>query len=175
MRKPLYSAIVNNDPVIVQLLLKNGANPNLTSQNVLTPLKVAVLLNRIECAELLFAYGADFSMKNVLVMNDAKPKTLLHVAISYENYPMVDLLLEAEKKNSNNITSQPNDLLHYAILYGYYYIVETLLVNHHLNPNWKYCGQLYLHYLAQYTPLYLALKLGFTTIADLLSQHGAIM
>jgi ankyrin repeat protein len=58
-RNNALSICMANAPEAVQTLLEHGANPNVLSQNLRTPLQEAALLGRTEQVRLLLAHGAN--------------------------------------------------------------------------------------------------------------------
>lgn len=78
---PLATAIHDNHPDTMALLLSRGADPNLKGQDV--PLRLAV--NRPELLKQLLARGADVSLY----------KGLLELAVYYDSPDSIPILLEA--------------------------------------------------------------------------------
>ncbi len=87
---PIIFAVNQHDDKLVQILLKNGANPNVIGRNGLyTPLSAACVTNRISTAKLLLKYGANVNYQY------KKSETALTVAIKKcTNFKLVKLLLD---------------------------------------------------------------------------------
>ena len=114
---------------IAELLLKNGANPNLRDNSGETPLHGAVMFHFIENVKLLFNYKADFNLCN------NKGISPLHIADSVKDSEILTLfgvplkeraVKKASKygtrkkwkrpKNITNIVYHPSPLLSPSIL-----------------------------------------------------------
>jgi len=88
---PLSFVIYQNDNKLVEILLKNGANPNVIDGNGLyTPLSEACVRNKVSTVKLLLKYGADVNYQH------KKSETALTVAAKEcKNFELVKLLLES--------------------------------------------------------------------------------
>ena len=88
---PLMFSIYQNDDKLVEILLKNGANPNVIGKNGLySPLSKVCVANKISTAKLLLKYGADINYQ------DKKSETALTVAAKgCKNFELVKLLLDS--------------------------------------------------------------------------------
>ena len=71
----------------IKLLLKKGADPNITNDDGLSPLHVAVNKQNISIVKLLLKYGANPNIKSKLYH-----QTPLHLAIKNNAYPIFLLL-----------------------------------------------------------------------------------
>src|ERR1700722_8630808 len=60
---PLYLAIANGYPAMVQLLLAKGADPNVAREDGETPLMTAARLNQLEVMKTLLDHGAQLNAK----------------------------------------------------------------------------------------------------------------
>ena len=87
---PLSFSIYQNDNKLVEILLKNGANPNVIDGNGLyTPLSEACVRNKVSTTKLLLKYGADVNYQY------KKSETALTVAAKgCKNFELVKLLLD---------------------------------------------------------------------------------
>eukprot|EP01060_Flectonema_neradi_P025375 TRINITY_DN3418_c1_g1_i1.p1 TRINITY_DN3418_c1_g1~~TRINITY_DN3418_c1_g1_i1.p1 ORF type:complete len:420 (+),score=78.37 TRINITY_DN3418_c1_g1_i1:63-1262(+) len=62
---PLYNAVMKNDnPTLVNLLLKRGATVGMRNEDDETPLYIALFNNHLECAKALIAAGAKIDERN---------------------------------------------------------------------------------------------------------------
>lgn len=86
--KDIFTAVNNNDTILVQKLLQLGANPNRRDQDRKTPLHYAALKGHIEIAKILLEAGADPNAKDPL---DYTP---LHFASQYGHPEIIKLLTE---------------------------------------------------------------------------------
>lgn len=85
----LFSAILNDEVEIAELLLKNNANPNARNKNWETPLMFAMKSKKIDLdlVQLLLRAGADPNVKD-----ETSHSPLLKASLS-DNYALVELLL----------------------------------------------------------------------------------
>lgn len=86
MGTPLMAAVVKGNKEIVEVLLDNKANPNLTDANGTTALIYAVQFNYIPIVKLLLDYKADKSKI------DDKGKTAFEYAAFSNNEEIINLL-----------------------------------------------------------------------------------
>jgi ankyrin repeat protein len=86
MGSALMAATYKNQPVLVQLLLENKANPNTTDANGTTALHLAVQFKNSELVKMLLYFKADKSIK------DLKGKTAFEYAVFSENQLIINLL-----------------------------------------------------------------------------------
>ena len=68
----LHYAIYYSTPEILELLLKHGADPNIESDCLKTPLHVTAERGKTEFAQLLHAYGANLSVVNGAVVREGR-------------------------------------------------------------------------------------------------------
>ena len=105
-KSPLHVAIIQNDRKATKILLKNGANPNLTSNPHdlrFIPLHIGISIQHFDIVELLIAYNADLNLK------DHRGLTSMHMAIHTRNARMMRLLqmnccarVDIQDMNGNN-------------------------------------------------------------------------
>eukprot|EP00758_Cryptobia_borreli_P003635 Tbor_TRINITY_DN3883_c0_g1::TRINITY_DN3883_c0_g1_i1::g.5638::m.5638 len=86
---PLYIACQNGHVGVVDLLLMNGASPNIAKQNGSTPLHIAAQQGHIDICRLLIRYGAQHSPRNI------QGVIPLHLAAYQGHDKVVKLLLLA--------------------------------------------------------------------------------
>lgn len=60
----LYLAVLSHQNLVVDCLLKNGANPNISGIHNITPLMIACYFANSYIASLLIHYGADINAKS---------------------------------------------------------------------------------------------------------------
>lgn len=89
-RCPLFSAVVKNDAVIAELLLKNGADPNFFNRYSVNPLRHAIDKGYVEMAKLLIKYGG----KTVI---NPYGESGIHNAFERNDIKMVITLLQIDK------------------------------------------------------------------------------
>ncbi|KAG5774920.1 hypothetical protein H9Q73_011403 [Fusarium xylarioides] len=108
--------------LIVEYLLKKGANPNEKNGTHKTPLSIASSNNRNEVVKALLTGKADINLE------DHNRKIALHYAAEYNNYDIVMTLLDPSYKvNINALDSQRYSPLHCACMEGNYRIASLLL------------------------------------------------
>jgi ankyrin repeat protein len=83
----LYRAVQRNNPEKIQLLLAQGANPNVSNEYGYTPLYWAANYNPISVVELLLAHGANPNIA------DHDGQTPLYRAVLFGKDSIVELLL----------------------------------------------------------------------------------
>ena len=84
---PLHVAIDMNKKAMVQLLLKKGANINLTSNNNETPLMLSVAKGHLAIGKLLIQHGAD------LELTESEGFSALHEAADLGNVEFAKALI----------------------------------------------------------------------------------
>ncbi|KIL77703.1 M48 family metallopeptidase [Bacillus badius] len=117
---PLHWAVLDNNPKMVELLLKAGANPNEEDYYGMTPLAKAAEQGNAEMVKRLGRAGGDPNYQS----KEAETTPLFYAVLS-EDPATVSALLElgadAEHKDSENIT-----ILMHAIETGNRHIIESL-------------------------------------------------
>jgi ankyrin repeat protein len=82
----LMAATVKGHKEAVIVLLKDGADPNISDKNKATALQFAALFNHYDIAEYLLKQGADVNAK------DFRGNKALDYAIMKQNEPLINLL-----------------------------------------------------------------------------------
>nr|XP_018904892.1 PREDICTED: uncharacterized protein LOC109035644 [Bemisia tabaci] len=156
---PLLKAVLQGHRRIVEILLRNGANPNKTDDKNRTPLFVAAVGNQDKIIELLVEHGGHVNT----VCGDGK-KTPLFYATSTNNMSLALLLLrlgaDANVQNSKGLTP-----LHSAVGRENYEMVK-LLLRYNADPNIRESEK-------GNTPFYVAVKSKCLDLVELLLDYGA--
>ena len=174
---PLIAACKNQHMSVVQLLLINGANPNLQEQGseysyCSLPLHIAAEGDNIELVELLLKHGADIDI------TDIDGNTALHRAIEHHSnrtscppnsdnsryvLPVVDILLE-NKADVNKENKYGDTPLCLAALAGFLGVVHKMLGEYGGNANKSSPIR---------RPLVSACLIQSVELVDTLLKHGA--
>ncbi|CAG0903091.1 unnamed protein product, partial [Cyprideis torosa] len=104
-KTPLFVAIENNRHSVVEVLLANGADPNIASEDERSPLHQA---ESAETAELLIQKGAEVNAQ------DERGKTPLFVATDWNRHSVVEVLL-ANGADPNIASEDERSPLHQAV------------------------------------------------------------
>jgi ankyrin repeat protein len=177
---PLHHAVIMRLDDVVELLLSKQAEVNARNQSGCTPLHFAAYYSCFTAVKLLLAAKADINVKNDNL------RTPLHEAIYYSNQEMVELLL-AHGAQVNAPDAAGLTPSHWAAFEGKMDVTKSLLAHHaainaktksSVKP--KYFSDVEDEYLPDFvpkandgmTPLYLAVQMGFTDVAELLRQNG---
>lgn len=94
---PLHDACFNNDVEMVDILLKNGAKPNVSLPNTkyeILPLHDACYNGNVKMAEVLLKYGADPCLILHGTMYDISPLTICRIIDSKNHSDIEELLRE---------------------------------------------------------------------------------
>jgi len=188
---PLYLAVLYGNYDFSELLLENGADPNVENDYGETPLYIAISYGYDDIAELLKEYGAEeveipetekvFNMvmngelesfRNKInegfdpetVIDDWNTETALHVAAVYDQLEIAKYLLEELDVNPDALNYYGQTPLILAASYGDYDLCELLLKND-ADPNIEDdFGE---------SALYNATMYGYDEVAELLKKYGA--
>lgn len=107
----------------INLLLKNGVNPNIKADDDIYPIFRASDTNSIELLKLLKNYNADFK-----VLDDDK-ESILFTPIKINNYTMVKYIIEMEPSLTNTTNKDGITPLDIASYNNFEDIVELLISN----------------------------------------------
>lgn len=112
------------NPLLYDLFLKHGANPNIPDEKGNTPTFLIYMpdYNKVAILNLLIKYKADVNLQN------NKGKTPLHLACSKNNERIVKILIDNRAK-LNAQDNKENTPLHYAVFELFSYNLETILKN----------------------------------------------
>ncbi len=123
----LRFAVRNQMRSLIGLLIRMGANPNCTYDDHQKPLFLCAQHGNLESFEELYFHKARLDAKNV------GGKTALHLAVFFQNIPMLEKLMELEKEKFsifNMKVISPKDTLNplfLAIIYGRAKVLEHFL------------------------------------------------
>lgn len=152
----LHVAAANNDIESIKMLLKNGADPNITDSKGQTPYVIAMRNHYHESGDLL--------QKGIKSFNSKEDKNGPSYYV-YENYvpimkELISLGVDVNEADNSGLTP-----LHYAVVSGYLPAVELLVSNGALvNKIIVNDGR---------SPLILAVEKGYIHIADYLLGNKA--
>ena len=104
---PLFRAMKNNSPKVVQMLLAAGANPNAKSGGRITPLMLSADSGNLPIMKMLLAAKADPNAA------DSRHRTVLGRAIQQEKTAAVKMLLDTGANPNQTHSGKPP--LHFAI------------------------------------------------------------
>ena len=157
---PLLLAVFFDRDEIVTLLLKNGANPNQSSEPYFeTPLQMAVIWGKGLAIEKMLNHGADLKSKV------GTGCSVLHLAIKYNHVEIAKLLMKkaVNVSSANNVLQTP---LHLAVILRRYEIIPCLL---------DYGANMNATNYSKSTPLQIATKHCLTEAMEILMKRGACL
>ncbi|GFY75388.1 ankyrin-1 [Trichonephila inaurata madagascariensis] len=120
---PLHSAIYYNHLEVSQFLLSKGADPNIRDQQGRTSLHVAASRGSTDLVEILVDEKADVFIK------DSKNMSVIELAVLFNQFNVVKLLMEMRKVNINLKGNEGLTLLHLSAGIGSLDITEYLIKN----------------------------------------------
>ncbi len=172
-RTPLHNAVRAGRLPIVEFLLTNGVNVNVTDIAGATPLMDAVQMKRTDIIAILLNAHAQPDVA------DKFGQSPLEIAAYLAFKPGLDLLLQAGA-NPNHQADGNVTPLHYAVAKGFKAGIEEL-IKYHANPNINAWGGRNVEInsytveilKANGTPLHSATALGFSAAAEALLAGGA--
>jgi ankyrin repeat protein len=141
----------------IHRLIKNGALPDASLYDRVTPLMFAVVNNQLDAVNALLSYKVDVNVMTAYL------ETPLLAAVKNGNLEIAEALIRdsADVNISDTHGATP---LHYASIYGYFYLTDLLLY---------YNAETYRKTTDGTTPLMAAVWAGHFEITDLLIQNGA--
>jgi ankyrin repeat protein len=141
----------------IQRLIKNGALPDASSFDRVTPLMFAVVNNKLDAVNALLSYNVDVNVMTSYL------ETPLLAAVKNDNLEIAEALIR-DSADINISDVHGATPLHYASIYGYFDVTDLLLY---------YDAQTYKKTSDGTTPLMAAVWAGHFEITDLLVQNGA--
>ncbi|MFI4956396.1 MAG: ankyrin repeat domain-containing protein [Gammaproteobacteria bacterium] len=153
---PLFRSVNDFRPELVELLLKNGANPNVMN-GYMAPMHLAAMNGYFQILQLLLAYNANIDIK------DVNGKTPLHIAASNGMLEILDHLL-SKGADKNSVSHDKRHPLVYATEHGHARCVARLL---------DYGAEVDKPVLSNVTALHVASFNGRIEIIEMLIQNNA--
>ncbi len=188
---PIHRAVDNAHIDVVALLLKHGANPNVTDQSGLTPLHYSARAGADDIARLLLsaeaavaavdaagttalhfaAISGSVATVRLLLEHDAAPDprdsvgiSPMHVAVEHGNADILDMLV-SHGARIGSTDNKGETLMHRAARGGHSALVERMIrAGLDVNARDKFGN----------TPLHMAAWFGHEDAADLLLKKSAI-
>lgn len=108
-KPPLIYASMYSKPDVVNLLLKNGANPNIKDTDNITPIMRSIMNNNYDTTKLLIKYGSNVNYGGP--ENDNIP---INLAILKKNSKIINLLID-NGSNMNTVDRFLNTPVHYLL------------------------------------------------------------
>ena len=155
---PLYTAISNRRPQIVDLLLSNGASVNAENRGQLTPLYEAAGEGKLDLVQELLDKGA---RADEVYVNGT---TALQAASNTKNVSLIELLISRGAKVNVKEENQGGTALCNAATNGNYAICKVLLAHG---------ADVHLTGALKATPLHFAASSGNVRLVEMLLDHGA--
>ncbi|XP_057321107.1 putative ankyrin repeat protein RF_0381 [Microplitis mediator] len=134
---PLNIAISLVNVKMVELLLKNNANPNADADidKSRSPLIYAAIRGNVPIIKLLLAYGLDVNIRKKHL-----GESLLHIVVQMRNSEAVEFFLNHDMFDINMVTNCKDSALHYGIMYATDDNIIRQLLNAGININLKNTG-----------------------------------
>ncbi|MEZ0225284.1 MAG: ankyrin repeat domain-containing protein [Alphaproteobacteria bacterium] len=152
-KSKLHEAINTGDTKVVKDMLDLGVDPNYTDDYGRSFLYFAVSRGNRDAAELLLQNGAKVDLKT------RSDGTLLHLAAKKGGIEIAGMLLARQAELIGMKDSDGNTALHAAAEHGYAEMA-SFLIERGADPNLKN--------FANRTPLFLAQKVGYVEVSELL-------
>ncbi len=120
---PLYRSVIAGNLKASEVLLNNGANPNIQCSMGETSLYQAVDMEKIEHVKLLLKYGADPNISQIDGLSS------LHLAVSKQNILIIKYLLKFNANPNKQSTLYKQTPVHLAIKNNVDSMILLILVN----------------------------------------------
>lgn len=155
----LFYAAEMGHIVIMQILIDNGVNVNLSDYNDCTPLHIAIIKQKAKAVRILLN-TPDIDI-NIKAYQGVSP---LNAAAAIGNVEIIDMIAHAPGVNINSKSNDGMNPIHIAVRHTHIGAIKALIeagadINARDNNN--------------NTPLTMARRNGKIAIAQLLEQHGA--
>lgn len=137
---PIFYAIKYKNIHALQLLLKNGADPNYKNNENVTALHMAVLKKDVNIVKTLLEHTKNI---DAITKNGSTP---LHLACNFQLVEIATVLLE--KGANPNINEMEYDFypIFYAVIQNNFELTK-MLIDYKTNPNHQdYLGNTFIHY-----------------------------
>ncbi len=121
---PLYRSIISGNIKATEILLKNGANPNIQCSMDETPLYQAVDMEKIDHVKLLLKNGADPNISQIDGLSS------LHLAVSKQNIIIIKFLLKFKANPNKQSSLYKQTPVHIAIKNNVDSMIVLILVNY---------------------------------------------
>ena len=121
---PLYRSIISGNLKATEILLKNGANPNIQCSMDETPLYQAVDMEKIDHVKLLLKNGADPNISQIDGLSS------LHLAVSKQNIIIIKYLLKYKANPNKQSSLYKQTPVHVAIKNNVDSMILLILVNY---------------------------------------------
>uniref|UniRef100_A0ABD2X5E8 Uncharacterized protein n=1 Tax=Trichogramma kaykai TaxID=54128 RepID=A0ABD2X5E8_9HYME len=168
---PLHLAVKYKNLEVVELLLRNGANPNLINEGGLTPLHIICKIeNCKDLIEKFFEINNDIQQTVQVDMRDNWGNSPLHLALRRENRMAAEVLLR-RGADPNSINKDGLTPLHVISMRRRDNDLPNMLIE--LSNAVDLTLQLDIQDKSGNTPLHLALDHGLEKVAELLLINGA--
>ena len=120
---PLYRSVIAGNLKATEILLNNGANPNIQCSMGETSLYQAVDMEKIEHVKLLLKHGADPNISQIDGLSS------LHLAVSKQNILIIKYLLKFNANPNKQSTLYKQTPVHLAIKNNVDSMILLILVN----------------------------------------------
>ncbi|XP_068755474.1 transient receptor potential cation channel subfamily A member 1-like [Montipora capricornis] len=159
-KTPLHMAAIFNQTRLIEFLLEREAKLDVRDSEGRTPFLNAVAAGQVESARLLLNHGADISATDLLM------KTCVHIAVEYEHFNTLDMLLDRRSGVNNLSKGDVFDRvpIHYAATTKDIKILELVLSKQ------KRHG-IFFQDEHHKTPLHLAAEMGSSKHVEALAKH----
>ncbi|CAB0029894.1 unnamed protein product [Trichogramma brassicae] len=168
---PLHLAVKDKNLEVVELLLRNGADPDCTNEDGLTPLHIICQIrNSKELLKKFFEINNNIQQTVLVDMRDNWGNSPLHLALRRENRMAAEVLLR-NGADPNSINKDGLAPLHVISMRRRDTDLPKMLLE--LSNEVDLAVQLDIQDKSGNTPLHLALDHGLEKVAELLLTNGA--